>query len=118
MAGHCSDGIHCRYEDVLRDFHDFLIVEMRMEEYTAKCHCWNVRQFLETVKKEPNDVTRLDIRNYLLEQMKTKSQSTINNYLKSLSDSLGIIYKGQTLLNPSSLSSQKLRRKRFHQGMN
>jgi len=57
---------------------------MRMEEYTAKCHCWNLRQFLEAVGKEPNEITRLDIRNYFLEQMKEKSQTTINNYLKTL----------------------------------
>jgi len=77
--GNCGD-----YEGIIKDFRDFLIVEMRLEEYTAKCHCWNLRQFLNTIGKEPNDITRLDVRNYFLEQMKTKCQSTINNYLKSL----------------------------------
>jgi integrase len=80
----CSDGIHCGYEDIIKDFHDFLVVEMRMESQTAKQHCWNLGLFLEAVRKEPNEITRLDIRNYFLEQMKIKSQSTINNYLKSL----------------------------------
>jgi integrase len=55
-----------------------------MEEYTAKCHCWALRYFLSEVKKEPKEITKLDIRNFLLKEMQTKSESTINNYLKTL----------------------------------
>ena len=81
----CSDGIHCgHYEDVIKDFHDFLIVEMRLEEITARGHCWTLNQFLNAVGKAPGEITGLDIRNYFIEQMKTKSQSTINNRLKTL----------------------------------
>ena len=81
----CSNGIHCRkYDDVVRDFHDFLLVELRMTEYTAKCHCWALRYFLREVGKKPNEITKLDIRNFLFKEMQTKSDSTINNYLKTL----------------------------------
>jgi integrase len=81
----CFDGFHCGgYDDLIKDFHDFLVVEMRVESQTAKHHCWNLRQFLEAVRKDINDISRLDIRDYFLEQMKVKSQATINNYLKTL----------------------------------
>jgi integrase len=81
----CFDGEHCgEYDDVVKDFYDFLIVEMRMEAQTAKNHCWTLRQFLGAVGKEPKDITREDVRGYLLQHMGNKSESTVNNYLKTL----------------------------------
>jgi len=81
----CSDGIHCReYEDVIKDFHDFLVVEMRLEERTAQGHCWNLKQFLNAIGKEINEITRLDVRNFFIQKLQVNSQATINNYLKTL----------------------------------
>jgi len=84
-ASLCLDGVHCgEYDDIIRDFHDFLFVEMRLEERTVEGHCWIIRYFLNAVGKEPKEITRLDIRNFLIKEMQTKSQATINNYLKAL----------------------------------
>ena len=81
----CFDGEHCgEHDGIIKDFHDFLIVEMRMEPYTAKCHCWALAYFLKEVGKQPNEISRVDVRNFLLKEMQTKSESTVNNYLKTL----------------------------------
>jgi integrase len=55
-----------------------------MEEYTAKTHCWTIGCFLRETGKAPNEISKLDVRNFLLRQMETKSESTVNNYLKTL----------------------------------
>ena len=39
---------------------------------------------LRELGKKPNEITRIDIRNFLLKEMQTKSESTVNNYLKTL----------------------------------
>uniref|UniRef100_A0A7C4U0H6 Site-specific integrase n=1 Tax=Caldisericum exile TaxID=693075 RepID=A0A7C4U0H6_9BACT len=81
----CFDGVHCgEYDDIIKDFHDFLVVEMRLEERTVEGHCWNIKQFLKAIGKDIHEISRLDIRNFFLGLMKEKSQATINNYLKTL----------------------------------
>ena len=79
-----DNGKHEEFGNVLKDFYNFLIVEMRLEEATAKNHCWNLERFLKAVGKKPSEILRVDVRNYLLEQMQNKAQATVNNYLKTL----------------------------------
>jgi len=57
---------------------------MRLEERTAQGHCWNLKQFLNAIGKEINEITRLDVRNFFIQKLQVNSQATINNYLKTL----------------------------------
>jgi len=71
-------------EDVVREFRDFLTVDLRLEKRTVKNHCNHIHQFLRSVDRGPCEVSKPDVRSYLLERMKTKTQSTVNNDLKAL----------------------------------
>jgi len=71
----------CR--STMKDFKDFLAVDLRLEERTVMVHYNNVRRFFNSVPKNPSEVTKLDIRGYLQKRMNSKSISTTNNDLKS-----------------------------------
>ena len=68
----------------VKDFRDFLAVDLRFENRTVVNHCKNIERFFKIVHKGPQDVTKLDVRSYLHERMKKKSRATTNNDLKSL----------------------------------
>jgi integrase len=68
----------------VEDFRDFLVVDLRFESRTVTNHCKNIERFFKNIRKDPHDVTQLDVRSYLHERMKQKSIATTNNDLKSL----------------------------------
>lgn len=72
----------CR--SILHDFRDFLTVDLRLENRTVLTHFNNIRRFFGTIRKNPADISKLDVRGYLHERIMQKSIATTNNDLKSL----------------------------------
>ena len=63
----------------VKDFRDFLAVDIRFERRTVINHCKNIERFFNAINMGPQDVTKLDVRSYLHERMKEKSRATTNN---------------------------------------
>jgi integrase len=70
-------------QSIMGDFRDFLAVDLRLEPRTVVVHYNNVRRFFRAIRKNPSEITKLDIRGYLQKRMNSKSISTTNNDLKS-----------------------------------
>jgi hypothetical protein len=52
-------------EEMLKRFYDFQIVDLRRAKRTAYEKVWFIRKLLKKVKKNPNEITRDDLRAFL-----------------------------------------------------
>jgi integrase len=68
----------------LTDFSEFLAVDLRMEKRTVQLHRDTIKYFLKAVGKASSAVCHADVRAYLHVRMKSRSEATVNNDLKSL----------------------------------
>ncbi len=68
----------------VNDFRDFLAVDLRLESRTVASHCNSIERFFKAVRKNPFEISKLDVRNYLHERMRDRSRATTNNDLKTL----------------------------------
>jgi hypothetical protein len=70
-------------EGMLERFYDFQIVDLRRAKRTAYEKVWFIRKLLKTVKKNPNEITRDDLR-YFLKTLERYSRAYYKNALMAL----------------------------------
>ncbi len=68
----------------LRAFQDFCVVDLQLMESTAKVHSRLIKKFLITVHKDPNAITREDLRKYLKSIKENMAPYTYKNNLSAL----------------------------------
>jgi len=67
----------------MENFFDFLIVDLKRSERTAKEKVWYIRKFLKSIGKKASEISREEIRSYL-KSMNSVGTATYSNMLKSL----------------------------------
>ncbi len=70
-------------DGLLASFKQFCEVDLQLRENTVKGHAQKIRRFFKSVKKDPGDVTDVDIRNYLA-GFKEKRERTRANLIIAL----------------------------------
>jgi integrase len=70
-------------EKMFQRFYDFQIVDLRRSKRTAYEKVWFIRKLLKTVKKNPNEITREDLRAFL-KTLENYSRAYYKNALMAL----------------------------------
>jgi integrase/recombinase XerD len=70
-------------EEMLKRFYDFQIVDLRRAKRTAYEKVWFIRKLLNAVEKNPNEITREDLRTFL-KTLENYSRAYYKNVLMAL----------------------------------